>query len=313
MRLFSVHSDNEVVMVRQRVRTWAVQLGFSLVDQTKVVTAASELARNALIHGGGGTVYLQALNDGPRRGLKLTFEDRGPGIPDISLAMRDGYSRAQVLDSGSAAQSGYPTNSKLFQSLARGPEYRSPGGNRGRGFVLENAFCVPVHDSTQTGEARRTAMELASSSSFDETEAGNVGLVVTEAARNLLKHAGGGDLLVRALRQDHTAAVEMLAIDKGPGIENIGRSFHDGYSTAGTSGTGLGAISRISSFHDIYSQPRQGTALLAQVSKRRRPGPTRDYSGQVPRSALFPFPWPVNRSAATPGAFRKRHSPGEPG
>src|SRR6516162_4763859 len=89
--LMPVRSDGEVVLVRQRVRHWASQQGFSLVDQTKIVTATSELARNVLVHGGGGTVYIESLNDGPRKGLKLTFEDRGPGIADISLAMRDGY------------------------------------------------------------------------------------------------------------------------------------------------------------------------------------------------------------------------------
>ncbi|MFN7999311.1 MAG: anti-sigma regulatory factor [Bryobacteraceae bacterium] len=96
----SVHSDSEVVTVRQRVRAWAVQLGFSLVDQTKIVTAASELARNVLIHGGGGTAHIQGLNDGPRRGLKLTFEDHGPGIADINLAMRDGYTSGTGLGLG---------------------------------------------------------------------------------------------------------------------------------------------------------------------------------------------------------------------
>lgn len=115
-------------------------------------------------------------------------------------------------------------------------------------------------------------MELAYALSFDDVEAGNVGLVVTEAARNLLKHAGGGDLLLRAVGLNHSAAVEVLALDNGPGIANIGRSFDDGYSTAGTPGNGLGAISRIASFHDIYSQPQHGTALLALVSRRRRPG-----------------------------------------
>ena len=95
-----VRSDSEVVAVRQRVRHWATQQGFSLVDQTKVVTAASELARNVLVHGGGGTAHIQALNDGARRGLKLTFEDQGPGIPDVSLALRDGYSTGSGLGLG---------------------------------------------------------------------------------------------------------------------------------------------------------------------------------------------------------------------
>jgi len=95
-----IQSDGDVVLVRQKVRAWSVELGFGLVDQTKMVTAASELARNALIHGGGGTVQVEALNDGARKGLRLTFEDRGPGIPDIELAMRDGYSTGTGLGLG---------------------------------------------------------------------------------------------------------------------------------------------------------------------------------------------------------------------
>jgi len=83
-------SEPDVVAVRRRVREISAKLGFSLVDQTKVVTAASELARNTLIHGGGGTMHLETLN-GPRVGLKLIFEDNGPGIPNIELALRDGY------------------------------------------------------------------------------------------------------------------------------------------------------------------------------------------------------------------------------
>lgn len=95
-----VRSDMDVVNVRHQVRTWAVDQGFTLVDQTKIVTAASELARNAVIHGGGGTVRLQALNDGLRKGLRLTFEDRGPGMPDVELAMKDGYSTGSGLGLG---------------------------------------------------------------------------------------------------------------------------------------------------------------------------------------------------------------------
>jgi len=83
--------SDEIVLVRQAVRQRAIELGFSLVDQTKIVTAASELARNTIQHGGGGVALIESVNDGARRGLRLTFQDNGPGIPDIALAMKDGY------------------------------------------------------------------------------------------------------------------------------------------------------------------------------------------------------------------------------
>ena len=95
----SVVSEVDVVKVRRLVREAATRLGFSLVDQTKVVTAASELARNALIHGGGGAMDLATLN-GPRVGLRLTFSDSGPGIPDIQLALRDGFTTGNGLGLG---------------------------------------------------------------------------------------------------------------------------------------------------------------------------------------------------------------------
>jgi serine/threonine-protein kinase RsbT len=95
-----IRADADVVLARQQVRAWAVEQGFGLVDQTKMVTAASELARNTLIHGGGGTMLLEALNDGNKKGLRLTFEDRGPGIPDIELAMNDGFTTGTGLGLG---------------------------------------------------------------------------------------------------------------------------------------------------------------------------------------------------------------------
>ena len=93
-------TSDHIVIVRQAVRQRAVDLGFSLVDQTKIVTAASELARNAIQHGGGGRATIEVVTDGSRRGLRLTFEDDGPGIADIGLAMRDGYSSAGGLGLG---------------------------------------------------------------------------------------------------------------------------------------------------------------------------------------------------------------------
>jgi len=82
------------------VRAWMVDQGFSLVDQTKMVTAASELARNAVDHAGGGTVRMEALVDGGRSGIRLVFEDHGPGIPDMALAMQDGFSTVGGLGLG---------------------------------------------------------------------------------------------------------------------------------------------------------------------------------------------------------------------
>jgi serine/threonine-protein kinase RsbT len=96
----TIRSSEDVVVVRQLVRSKAIQHGFGLVDQTKLVTAASELARNTLDYGGGGVMQLELLNDGPRKGVRLTFCDEGPGIPDIQQAMRDGYTTGGGLGLG---------------------------------------------------------------------------------------------------------------------------------------------------------------------------------------------------------------------
>jgi serine/threonine-protein kinase RsbT len=95
-----LRSDEDVVALRKHVRERAVAIALSLVDQTKLVTAASELARNTLKYGGGGTVYLDALGDGFRKGVGLIFVDNGPGIPDLELALRDGYTTGGGLGLG---------------------------------------------------------------------------------------------------------------------------------------------------------------------------------------------------------------------
>ncbi len=96
----SLRSSSDIVTVRQTVRAWAIELEFSLVEQTKMITAASELARNAVDYGGGGCVRLEAINDHNRSGLRVTIEDQGPGIPDIEQAMKDGFTTSGGLGLG---------------------------------------------------------------------------------------------------------------------------------------------------------------------------------------------------------------------
>jgi serine/threonine-protein kinase RsbT len=95
-----VRTSDDVVRVRQAVRARAVGVGFSLVDQTKIVTAASEIARNTVDYGGGGTARIEVLRNGQRRGVRLTFTDQGPGIADLTLALKDGYTTGSGLGLG---------------------------------------------------------------------------------------------------------------------------------------------------------------------------------------------------------------------
>jgi serine/threonine-protein kinase RsbT len=95
-----VRSTQDVVIVRQRVRSMAIECGFSLVDQTKIVTAASEIARNTVIYGGGGQAIAEHLENERRQGVRLTFEDEGPGIADLSMALKEGYTTGGGLGLG---------------------------------------------------------------------------------------------------------------------------------------------------------------------------------------------------------------------
>src|SRR4051812_18743854 len=93
-------AQEDVVAVRQRTRSLAVEIGLTIIDQTKIVTAASELARNTVIHGGGGKAILEIVKEASRQGLQLTFEDNGPGIPDLERALQDGYTSGSGLGLG---------------------------------------------------------------------------------------------------------------------------------------------------------------------------------------------------------------------
>ena len=118
-----------------------------------------------------------------------------------------------------------------------------------------------LEDNSQVGTARRAAVELARSGDFDSEQAGKVGLAVTEVATNVLKHAGRGSLLIHSLQRDGIEGVEVIALDKGPGIADVGASLRDGHSTSGTLGGGLGALSRLSESFELFTQPSRGTAV----------------------------------------------------
>ena len=113
-------SADDIVKARQLVRTAALESGLSLVDQTKLVTAASELARNTVVHGGGGRVRVECLNEGGRRGVRLTFEDQGRGIPDIELALKDGYSTGGGLGLGLSGASRLSNDFQIQSQVGKG-------------------------------------------------------------------------------------------------------------------------------------------------------------------------------------------------
>lgn len=118
--VLSVRSNDDVVLVRQRARNWSVELGFSLVDVTKMVTAASELARNTVIYGGGGSVRFDRIEEGGRRALRLTFEDQGPGIPNIDQALKDGFTTGNGLGLGLSGAKRLVNDFEIWSEVGRG-------------------------------------------------------------------------------------------------------------------------------------------------------------------------------------------------
>lgn len=123
---------------------------------------------------------------------------------------------------------------------------------------------VRIEDPSGVGEARRAAQQLGEQLALTETEIAHAALAATELGTNIVKYSGRGELVLRPLQNRYTG-IEILALDRGPGIENIGVCLQDGYSTSGSPGTGLGAVRRIAQTFDIYSTPARGTAVLLQI------------------------------------------------
>jgi anti-sigma regulatory factor (Ser/Thr protein kinase) len=169
---------------------------------------------------------------------------------------------------------------------------------------------VSVTDLSEIGRARRAAQAVATEMGLGADLTANIGLIATELATNLVRHAHDGAVLVRAIDDIARRGVEVLAVDKGPGIRDVTRAMHDGYSTAGTRGTGLGAVRRLASEFDVYSMVDSGTALVARVWAPSPPAPhaTAPVAKRYAVGAVcVPIPgetecgdaWLVEQSAAT--------------
>ena len=130
---------------------------------------------------------------------------------------------------------------------------------------MRESLLLSVEEPSQVGEARRLATRLSGDLGFSETEAGKVAIVVSEAGGNLAKYARKGELLLRRLEHDGVMGIEVMAVDRGPGVTNVAECLRDGYSTGGGPGTGLGAIARLSRLFDVHSIPGVGTAVLCRL------------------------------------------------
>ena len=132
-------------------------------------------------------------------------------------------------------------------------------------------FAIPVTDASQVGNARRQVTELAHSIGFNKMETGKVAIIVTEIMGNLAKHSVQGELLYRSMKYGDISGIEILALDRGPGITDVAKCLRNGYSTTGSPGTGLGAAGRLAMLFDIHSVPEVGTALCAHLLSRPLP------------------------------------------
>jgi anti-sigma regulatory factor (Ser/Thr protein kinase) len=135
-----------------------------------------------------------------------------------------------------------------------------------------------ISNASHAGEARRVAVERATSLGMNETDCGKIAIAVTEMATNVVKHAGHGKILCESLGHNGTPGLRVLAVDKGPGIQNISTALEDGYSTYGSNGSGLGAIRRLSAIFDLYSAPELGTCVVAEFWPQKNLNSARSFS-----------------------------------
>jgi anti-sigma regulatory factor (Ser/Thr protein kinase) len=147
----------------------------------------------------------------------------------------------------------------------------------------ESGVAIAIDDPSKVGEARRSASTIAAAIGLSETDAGKFAIVASEAATNIAKHATHGQVVLRSLGAGGASGAEVVAIDYGPGIPDLDRALSDGYSTAGSSGTGLGAMSRLATAFDIHTSIGSGTVLVARIARGAPSGRPRQFDVGVVR------------------------------
>ncbi len=222
------------------------------------MTAASELGRNTIQHGRGGEVNVAVISEDSRRGVRLEFTDRGPGIPDLALALTDGYTTGGGLGLGLSGARRLCDEFEIDFPFEQGTRVTVVAGSlseRPRRGRLE------LHDSSHVSQSRIGVQAMANDLGFNDTVAGKAAIAVTEVGTNLLRHGGGGTIAVRAMSRGDALGIEVLALDSGAGMKDFAASAVDGVSTGGTRGNGLGAMQRQSDEFDVYTNPGAGTVV----------------------------------------------------
>ena len=222
----ALRDEHDIVAARQLVRTLTQELEFSLIDQTKIVTATSELARNTVKHGLGGEMRWEVGRRRRSERRPAQLRRPGPGIPDIERALTDGFHDRQRPWYGALGRA-TPRERLRHREHARQGHARHDHALEMR--APAQTVCQ-VSDESTVGAARRCAARIAVSAGLSETDKGRLGIVVTELARNITLHSGHGSLLMQELRDGDASGVEVLAVDCGPGIADLDRCLSDGYS-----------------------------------------------------------------------------------
>ncbi len=263
-----LRTSEDIVLVRQAVRKKAVGLGFGLVDQTKVVTASSELARNMLNYGGGGTVQLEVVQNDRRSGLRLIFEDQGPGIPDIELAMKDGYTSGQGMGLGLGGAKRLSHEFEILSKVGEGHQDFDPEVEVGVPSPSES----PSKNAAKLRKCGGSRAAWLRRSAWTRPQTERVAIVATEACTNLLKHAAGGEILLRNTGTDDPNGLSGLwkswCSIRVPAWPIPSNACAMASVPAALRDRDWAPSSRLSAEADLYSDLGRGTAVARPLVRR---------------------------------------------